>query len=312
MITIDLSSDDDEPIQKETNTAITNTHGRSRNQTSQKSSQNQSCQEFSSFDTVLDYIDHIVMIWLSRVQKGYRIFEMPSNVLKAKATEAATILGVDSIIFPPDWQLRFQRKVKKIFEQGKQINFGQSNSIRIEEIIKEQKLNPFSTTTESNEARGIESKEINIHTAAETRKFQNNKTEDKQDDQLSIVLNQQKKHLEQVRQAQIERIKAQNHENLEYWNQEPMKRITFRNTLVNAQMKETTESNVVSEVIPPRTLPESEVLRIEDILNDPIHTYEEAVDCLELIKNYLVSVRNLNAVLFVNKIEGFLRTHIDS
>lgn len=313
-----MSSDDDEPTQEATTAAVTNTNTHTGKtplqiQNVQRSSQLQSYQGFISFEAMIDFIDRVVMIWLCRVQKGYKNVQMPSNILKTKAEEAANILGVGTTIFPPDWQLRFEKKVHEMFKRGDKFNLGKGNSIRIEEIIRAEKSTLLSYSKKPEETRKTEPKENNIPTPSVAPKIGN-----KPDDQLSKVLNEQKKHLEQVKQAQLERIKAQNHENLKYWNQEPTKQITFRNTKTSAA---TTNSPVIHDlirVVSPRTLrvlkpkPVSKVLSVQDFLKDPIQSYEEAMDCLRLIENYLLTVRNVNAVLIVNKIEEFLRYRINS
>lgn len=320
MLTIDLSSDDDEPTQEGTTAAVTNTHTITtppQIQTVQRNSQLQSYQGFISFEKMIDFIDRVVMIWLCRVQKGYKNVQMPSNILKTKAEEAANVLGVGSTIFPPDWQSRFEKKVHEMFERGDKFNLGKSNSIRIEEIIRAEMSTLFLSSRESKKTRKTEPKEKSIPTPSVAPTYQT-KIENKQDDQLSKVLNEQKKHLEQVKQAQLERIKAQNHENLKYWNQEPMKKLTFRNTKTDEAMTDSTVVHELTGVVPPRILPilkpkpANKVLSVADVLKDPIQSYEEAIDCLRLIENYLLSVRNRNAVLIVNKIEEFLRDHINS
>ncbi|XP_055842151.1 uncharacterized protein LOC129909171 [Episyrphus balteatus] len=332
---IDLSSDDETQDNKNKETINAVSTATSATKTNTTKSPYQSCQ-MSYIETkrrkIDDFIDHVVLIWLGRVRLGFKNLEMPHNILKSKAKEAASILNTSDIFHEAEWLMRFQKRVKKMQNDGKKIPIGKSKVFRIKDIIKEERPKFFGNIATKETTPLDENVSVDL--------TENKETENIEQIQLSKMLEEQKKHLELIKEAQrqqIEKVKEaqkQLADNLKRQQEAEAKKLQTLKRVAKAvsatkpsdQEQVILRSVDVSEAISPSSLslaplpaqtsvpvPKSltaqEVINIDDddVLDDPIHSYKEALDCLSLVEDYFLSVRNLHAVTMISQIEHCLK-----
>ncbi|XP_055912215.1 uncharacterized protein LOC129946162 [Eupeodes corollae] len=214
---IDLSSDDETPpAPKPQGMSVASTQ---QHKTYQRVRKQQHCQasktqpieikddnlsQLRLHQKDLDFIDHVVMIWLHRARKGYKNIEMPDDILKAKANEAVNVMKLDKSLFCENtWIMGFHEKLKKLKESKQMIEYGKSKMFKIEAII-DAENSSFYRNYDENKFK--ETKRLLKETHKEKLAQELKEIEDTQQKQLENMLQQQKKHLEWVKEAQKQQI----------------------------------------------------------------------------------------------------------
>lgn len=293
MYTIDLSSDEETPTPTQTihdfaTSSVVIQHKKPI----------QSCPR--KIKSTNDFIDHVVMIWLCRVQSGYKNIEIPSNILKAKAFEAAKVLKVN-YFSEDEWLDRFEAKMKFMQDNQETLDLGTSNAYRIEQIIDEERDKFF-----------VKFSKLKSIKVSESEKLKTNNKNKKV--KLSEILEEQKRNLEQIKAAQNQQTeKAVENDGSEMNKGQSNSGTTPVVYPVQFTVLHTdADFNRPSTRIPPA---ENEIVCLDDdendadddVLDDPIESYDEVLDCLGLVEDYLLSVRNMKAAVLTNAIENFLK-----
>lgn len=306
--TIDLSSDEEPQTNTLTsthsNTAVLRTTTNGTKETSRETTQAQGNRvQRMKIKSTMDFIDHVVMIWLFRVQTGYKNIEIPPNILKSKAKEAAVVLKVDEK-FPEDkWLQGFEAKMKYMQVHGTIVDIGSSRAYRIAEIISEEKKK-FPSVLKKIELTSFQGRP-KAKSAWQASKIE-----------LSKVLDQQKKNLEQIKKAQKQQMEKiinkeswQRKESPIIVNQTPSRILTILPNQPETQGVVSTSPNVIAQPLNTFHDPH-EIVYIDDVLNEPIQSYKEALDCLRLVENYLLSTRNMDGALLTQQIESLIGEHV--